>query len=290
MVEYAFSAWPMNQHELILYWLTISFETLLCALVYLRGLQRRLPFFAALSAILVASTVGLLFIYHHFGFRSAESYNTYWLTAGLIMIARGFAVAELCRFELRAYQGIWALTWRMLTLLAIFLIGRAAVDAWGQINSIALYGLTIERDFEVSAMAILLAMFLIRYYYGLTLEPLQRWVAIGMLPVCVIDTVNNTVLRHALTGDLSYWLFGRYASLWTALQPQVERANVLWGSIRLSAFFVSMSIWCFALRKRLPAPAKDPQLLPAEMYGELSPAINLRLRAFNDRLVEMLQQ
>ena len=36
-------------------------------------------------------------------------------------------------------------------------------------------------------------------------------------------------------------------------------------------------------------PAPEPDLLPAEVYGTLSPAVNLRLRAFNERLQEMLK-
>jgi hypothetical protein len=279
----------MTYHELSLYWLTVLFETLLCILVFVRGLQKRLPFFAAHTIVLVAGTIGLQVVYHHFGFRSTSSYNAYWLAAGLIMIARGFAVAELCRFELRAYQGIWALAWRILTILAVLLMGHAAVDAWGQINRIAMYGLTIERDFEISSVFVLLAMLLIHHYYGLTLEPLQRWIAVGMFLVCTIDVVNNTILRDALTGNLSYWLFERHVSLWSELRPRIEHATGWWDTVRLSALFISMSIWCFALRRPLPAPAQNPALLPAEVYRELSPAINLRLRAFNDRLLEMLK-
>jgi len=63
----------------------------------------------------------------------------------------------------------------------------------------------------------------------------------------------------------------------------------MWNLIRFSSFMVSMSIWCFALRKSLPALAKDPVLLPASVYEEFSPALNLRLRAFNDRLQELLK-
>jgi hypothetical protein len=70
---------------------------------------------------------------------------------------------------------------------------------------------------------------------------------------------------------------------------QVERANESWNTIRFSAFIISLSIWCYALRKPLPAPAQEPDLLPAEVYSTLSPAVNLRLRAFNDRLQEMLK-
>ena len=85
------------------------------------------------------------------------------------------------------------------------------------------------------------------------------------------------------------WLFGRYTSSWPSLKPQVEGAIGLWASIHTSGEIISISIWCYALRKPLPAPAKDPVLLPAEVYRELSPAVNLRLRAFNDRLMGLLK-
>jgi hypothetical protein len=105
----------MTHRETLFYSLTVGFEILLCTLVYLRNLERRLPFFATHSTLLLIGTVGLALVYHHFGFQSTASFNAYWLTAGLIMVSRGFAVGELCRCELRAYRGIWALAWRALT-------------------------------------------------------------------------------------------------------------------------------------------------------------------------------
>ena len=279
----------MTHHELLLFWSTVGFEILLCVLVYFRDMQRSLPFFTIYSTCLLMSTVGLALFYHHFGFRSMASYNVYWLTIGLIVIARGFAIAELCRYELRAYQGIWALTWRILTLLVVFFLVHASVDAWGQAGGIPIYGLTLDRDIAISSIVILLALLLIRNYYGLTLEPLHKWIAVGMFLVALDSIMNNTILRDTLTGRLFFWLFGRYASSWPGLRSQVESARDLWNTIHTSGEIISISIWCYALRKPLPAPAKDPVLLPAEVYRELSPAVNLRLRAFNDRLLEMLK-
>ncbi len=279
----------MTHRELLLYWSTVGFEILLCVLVYFRNLQRRLPLFTTYSTFWLVSTVGLALFYFHFGFRSVASYNAYWFTAGLIVIARSFAIAELCWYELRAYQGIWALTWRVLALLAIFFLGHAAVDAWGQAGGIPIYGLTIERDIAISSIVILVALLLIRNYYGLTLDPLYKSIALGMCLVSVVGLMNNIILRDTLTGHLVFWLFGRYASSWPGLRSQVESANALWGSIRTSGDIISMGIWCYALRKPLPAPAEEPVLLPAEVYRELSPAVNLRLRTFNDRLLELLK-
>ena len=69
----------------------------------------------------------------------------------------------------------------------------------------------------------------------------------------------------------------------------MEHAIGLWASIRTSGDIISVGVWCYALRKPLPAPAKEPVLLPAGVYREFSPEVNLRLRAFNDRLLELLK-
>ena len=279
----------MNQTELLHYSITVGFITLLCLLVYFRRVHRRLPVFTAYSTTLLACTLGVAVFYHHFGFRSAAAFNAYWVALGLVVVARSIAIGELCRYELRAYHGIWALTWRILALLAIFFLVDATVDAWGQTGGIAIYGLTIERDLAISSIAILLALLLIRHYYGLRLEPLHMWIATGMLIVSITETINSAILRDTFTGHLIFWFFGRYGAYWAGLKPEVEGATELWNRINTFGEIASITIWCFALRKPLPAPAKEPVLLPAEVYNEVSPAVNLRLRALNNRLLGMLK-
>ena len=279
----------MTHRELVLYWPTVGFEILLCVLVYIRALQRRLPLFAAYANLLLLSNLVVPLVYLHFGFRSSASYSAAWISAGIVGMARFVAIGELCRFELRAYQGIWALTWRLLALLAVFLLGHTFIDASGQIGNIAIYGLTIERDVAITSIAILSALLLIRKYSGLTLEPLLMWIAVGMCVISVIDILNNAMLYKVFTGPLVFWFLGRYTPSSAGLQTQVERANDLWNVIRTFGFVSSISIWCYALRKPLPAPAAEPVLLPAEVYRELSPVVNVRLRAFNSRLLEILK-
>jgi hypothetical protein len=270
----------MSHRELLLYWSTAGLEIILCIFVYVRKVQRYLPFFTAYATLLATDTLGIQIVYHHFGFRSSASYTAYWIISGVNAAACGFAIAELCRYELRAYRGIWGLAWRGLTLLAVLFLGNAVVDAWGQPNRIAIYGLTIERDFGIASVVILLVMLIIRSYYGLALAPMQKAIAMGMCLFCIVDVTSNTMMRD---------FFARYNFFWSKSIRQIYRAYDLWNVIHTSAFIVSMSIWCFALRKPLPAPARDPVLLPPEVYGELSPAVNLRLRAFNDRLLELLR-
>src|ERR1700738_4805272 len=137
----------MSHLDLLLYWSTGALQVILCVLVYIRKLYERLLFFTIYATVLAIGTLGIQFVYHHFGFRSPESRSAYWIVTTVDIVAARLAVAELCRYKLRAFKGIWALTWRGLTLLTALFLGNAVVDAWAQPNKIAIYGLTIGRDF-----------------------------------------------------------------------------------------------------------------------------------------------
>lgn len=270
----------MTHYEIFLSVSITGFEILLCVLVCARSLQSRLPFFAVYAGTILASSLSLSFVFLHFGFRSVVSYYADWIALAINLFVRSLAIAELCRYSLQAYRGIWALAWRLLSVIAIMLLVHASLDARGQPNWIAAYGLTIERDIEISSVVILVAMLLISRYYLLRTDSLQIWIATGFCIFCVVEFVNNTVLRD---------LFTQYMGSWTSMKSQVDRVNELWNTVQVSASYVSLGIWCYALRKPIPVPAKSPVLLSSEVYNEYSPAVNLRLRAFNDRLAEMLK-
>ena len=282
----------MDHRDLILYALTFAFEIPLCVLVYFRGLQRRLPFFAAHATLLVVGTLGIQLVYRLWGFNSLASYNAYWIIAGLIVVARGLAVAELCRYEFRAYQvnmdSSPALIDRISSPLSLV---HAGLDAWGQLDRIAIYGLTLERDIEISAVVILVAMLIIRSYYGIKLETAAKTDR-GRYDFLVHDRrskqyrASECIHRAALI-LVSYGLHVSMAGNKTTSRERKTHGTDQFVTLGL---VISISVWCYAaLRKPLPAPAPEPMLLPAEVYGELSPAINLRLRTFNDRLLELLK-
>jgi len=270
----------MTPYELFLSATITGFEILLCILVYRRNLQRRLPFFSAYAAVILASCLSQVFVFTYYGFRSAISYYFAWISYFVVMLARSAAIAELCGDCLKAYQGIWALTWRLLGLMSVFLFVHAAIDAQGQPNWFAAYGLTIERDVDIASFLILATMLLIGKYYRLRIELLQQWIAIGICFYCLIEFANSTVLRN---------LFSQYMSSWASMKSEVDRVNELWNTVYITASCITIGNWCFLLRKPLPETAKQEVLLPAEIYQELSPEINLRLRAFNERLLEMLK-
>jgi hypothetical protein len=279
----------MNHLENFLSWSTLSFEIALCGFVFARKVQQVLPFFAAYTCVLLACTIGVWLTYEFSGFNSLTSYYAYWSSVLLNGIARSLAIVELCRYGLRAYRGIWALVWRILMFASVILLAHAAVDAWGQPNRVAIYGYTLDRDLALASIVILAALLLIRKYYGLTVEPLQKAIASGICFVCAIDVIANTMIRNLYAGYLFSWFLEEQKALWPALRTEYMRVTDLWSSVHLFAFMVAMSIWCFALRKPVPAPSEAPMLLPAQIYREMSPAINVRLSALNDRMVELLK-
>ena len=146
-----------------------------------------------------------------------------------------------------------------------------------------------RQDLDIASVAILAALLLVHNYYGLSLEPLQRKIAAGICLVCAVDVFGDTILISLFTGYLFPLFAANRTPLWSTLEPQILRAKDLYSTFHLFCFMAAMGIWCYAVRKPVPAPAKAPMLLPAEVYREMSPAINLRLSAFNDRLVELLK-
>jgi hypothetical protein len=279
----------MNHLETILSTLTVAFEAALCGLVFVNRVQKVLPFFAAYATALLANTVVVWIVYQTFGFHSQTAYFCGWWSLIINGGMRSLAIVELCRFKLASYRGIWGLVWRVLAGLSVFFLVHATYDAWGQPNRLAIYSLTLDRDLDIAAIAILAALLLIHNYYELPLEPLQQKIAAGICFICVVDVFGDSILRGLFTGYLLPTFTANHTGLWASLQHQLEQVEDVYSTVHLLCFMAAMGIWCYAVRRPVPARADAPVLLPVNVYRELSPAINLRLSAFNDRLVEILK-
>jgi hypothetical protein len=270
----------MTHYELFLSMLIKGFDILLCVLVFSRHLQRRLPFFAFYAVTILVTNLGTTAVSAFFGFRTTTYFYAWWIAVAATLLTRCFAIAELCSDVLRAYRGIWALAWRLLGLMATAFLAHAAIDAKGQPRWMDAYGLILERDLEVASVVILVAMLFIGAYYHLPLDPLQKSLVIGLCTFCAIQFVSSTVLQESVL---------LYLSSRTALRAQMVHMTDIWNTVYIGASCFCIGMWCFALRKPLPERVNEPVLLPAELYPALTPEINLRLRAFNDRLLELLK-
>jgi hypothetical protein len=279
----------MNHLETLLSWSIFAFEAMLCGFLFARKAYRILPFFTAYATVLLVNMVAVWLVYEAFGFRSVTSYYSYWISVLVNAGMRSLAIAELCRYKLGAYRGIWGLVWRALAGISTLFLLHAAFDIWGQPNRLAIYSLTLDRDLDIASVVILGALLLIHNYYGLSLDPLQRTIAAGICVICAVDVIGNTIVRSLFTGYLFPYFATAQAPPGSAVISFYARLNDIWSSVHLFCFMATIGIWYYALRRPIPAREEAPELLPREVYRELSPAINMRLATFNDRLVELLK-
>lgn len=265
--------------ELLNFTLQACLQSLLFALVLFRGLYRRLPFFSAYATVAFVNIALAIIVYSHFGFHSIPAYYFNLWASAVQISARSLAVAELCYDGLREYRGIWAFTFRfLLALAAIFLI-HGVMDAYNQKSHLFTFAVTIESDVGIASVAILIALLLVRRYYGLHMEALQRLLAIGLCFLCLMEAVGDSVfqrflMRYSVHPPWSTWIF---------------HVHDVWSFVRTWAFFVALAVWCFALRRPLEARAPAPVLLSEETYNQLSPEVNYRLRLLNERLLGMMK-
>ena len=203
---------------------------------------------------------------------------------------RILAIAELCRYKLRAYRGIWGLVWRVLGGISVLFFLHAAIDAWGQPNRLAIYSLTFDRDLDIASVAILAALLLIHNYYGLSLEPLQRTIASGICLVCVVDVVGETIVGGLFAGYLLPFFAANPSSVASAILHFYARINDLWSTIHLFPFAAADGN--LVLRASKPV-ARSGRRLPCyylrKSIGNCRRQSICVLNAFNDRLVELLK-
>ena len=253
--------------DYLLWGTTTLLDLVVCVYAFRRRLYLRLPMFTAYVTLLLVRKLGLWWMYVVGpGYTSSLTFDYFWVTQTLLLAARAAAIVEIARRSLSEYRGVWALGWRVLSLLAFFVVVYAGVDALGNAHWVAMFILSSERGLELAASAVLIMLFLLCAYYQIRMESVVRLVATGLCFYSAVQVLNNTLLQASLA---------RYFS---------------WGSaIRQASFVVPLLIWIYALRKPLAVQAPVPELLPQQVYDQVAPQVNYRLRALNDRLRGMLR-
>ncbi len=239
----------------------IIMSVMLLVLLAVRRNYRAYSAFTSYIALNLAQNALLFASYRRWGFSSLTSWEVAWGSQAAMICARAVAVAELCRHSLSRYLGIWALAKRILLLCAGLVLLYSGVAARHQWN-LALP--SAERALELSIATAIVVLFLFARYYGVRIESADRLLAIGFCLYSCFRALNDTIADRVLY---------RYSELWTFLG--------------MLAFFVSQSLWSWALRKPLTATAAKENLLPPGVYQSLTPEINLRLQALNQQLCRL---
>jgi hypothetical protein len=255
----------MNFHKIVGYLWAANVLALLAigALLFIRGYFRRLPFFTAYIVLNICQAVFLYPIYHYYGDKSNAAYIAGWLSEAVTLVARLCATVELLRLALIQYRGIWALTWRLLAAVCPLVLVLVSLESTRDPNAIIMQA---DRGYHlIFAIAILLCLFLMRYY-PIRVEPTYQTVLLGLCWYSCVKILINTVLEPFL-----HQRYDQYKSIWQALA--------------LSSYLAALVLWGNALANPLPAIRKQVIMLADSVSAKISVEINRQLRVLNQALI-----
>jgi len=212
-----------------------ALKLVLCALVFARGLHRRLPLFSLYVALVVADDFALRWTYHHFGYTSLAAKYEYWSSLGVVLVARALAVAELCWRGLR--NSVWLIASRVLAILAFAMLVYAVIAAAINSSPAITFLLTVERSLDLGIAVILVTLLRLGLRYGVWLGKVERKVLLGFSVYSTFQIVNNTFMRQCMMRYFHWWV-----------------------SASVVSFEVALLIWIAPLLRSLPPPAPPPTL------------------------------
>lgn len=238
-------------------------ELILLAYLVRRKLFRSHPFFSVyilaviLQSVLVAATYGV------WGYQSFRAWLTFWLSQLVVETARFAAVVEVARRILSPFSGIWALGRRVLLVAAAGVLVYAALlsrEYWYNLP------LNLDRGVGLAIAAVIVTLLLLARYYGLPMNNLDRSLCIGFCLYSCFCVINDSLLEKWVKGYMNFWSF-----------------------LGVLTFLASLLLWLGAARAYSEtAPARDPVIVPKELYGKLSSELNVRLHLLNEHLNQLL--
>src|SRR5882762_7849057 len=159
---------------------------------------------------------------------------------------------------------VCARAWAVIEICRRFLSRYQGIWALARRVLLACAGLvlpTVDRALELAIAAVIVVLFLFARYYGLRPERTDRSLALGLCLYSCFRVLNDTISDRYLYD---------YAKVWNLLG--------------MLAFFASLVLWSWALRKSQRETAAEEKLLPLDVYQSFAPQINLRLQLLNDQV------
>jgi hypothetical protein len=239
--------------------LSLLAQCTLLILLFSNRNYRLYPYFTAYNLANLVQAACVMFSYRVWGHLAMASYEIYWSTQGLVLLAKALALSELSKKFLGYYRGIWALAWRFLAACALVILTYSILVAnWRWQIAV----LVADRGLELAIAGVVVFLFLFSRYYKVSVSSPDRSLAAGFCLYTCTVVLSNTLIERFL-----------------------HRYSAWWNIPLLLLFCVSVLIWIRALRAPVLHTTEQPALVDAALYWQLSPQINLRLRGINDQLL-----
>lgn len=240
----------------------IALQLLILSMMAGKKLHHSFPavFSYLIVGILQAPTMYV--VYKTKGYSSWPAFWAGWISQAIIVAMRWLAACEVCRVVLGRFEGIWALTWRVLLVLGS--VAMLLAFGLGGHNLVRIVT-TFDLSLEVSMATVLLAFFLFAHYYKVMIQQSLRTMAIAFCLYSLFRAFNDLVLQAFLRS---------YAGTWNLVDEVTYLATL---TLLGAAVYV------------LDSEAKHRVvLLPASTYSEFVPQVNERLQLLNERLRELV--
>lgn len=252
----------LNGAEAVLWYCSVALDLGLCALIVWRRTYRRLPVFASYVAILLAREVVLYSIYRTHGYNSRASFYSYWMTEGLVLVARGLAIGELAWSASRLYPGFRVvLKWSLTAVAGLFLLYTSAV-AFNNARRLPSLILGLERDLNLTAAVALLVLLCLSQQYEVFWDVPRKLIALGLFVYSALQVPGNAI-SIALVRSHFHW----------------------WNILRTLSFEIAQVLWIFALIRTWPQPATPaPEPTDIDALRALVRGGNERLHLLSTRL------
>jgi hypothetical protein len=227
--------------------------------VFLLRMYRRYPFFTFYLGANLLQTAVLGYLYQSYGFSSTTyGYRSAWATQAFVVVARGFAAAEVCYRILGKFKGVWALAMRILIACgAIVLISTLYFG----IRSYDLAVITLDMSLEAFVATWIVGLLLFARHYGVTVERETGMIGLGLGLLSCCKLLNDLVFERHVQAYLNSWNY-----------------------VSSVAFVGILLLWAWALRKPVICAVPEPQLNSIQVYQVLIPQMNRKLSALNQQL------
>jgi hypothetical protein len=216
----------LAKFELVLWYVSLLLELMVCALALRRHLYRQLPVFTGyITAVLVRGIV-MYGIYRSMGYTSRPAFYCFWITQAALLAWRGASIGELAWTASHPYLGLrvvikWLVAAIFLTLLIL--------GSWLTIEApshLPAFVLALERDLELTAAIVLLLLLSLTLHYQVILSAVQKRIAVGLFLYSLAQVVNDAISNEWLRPYFPWW-------------------NI----VRLTSFHVALVLWVTALMK-----------------------------------------
>jgi hypothetical protein len=245
--------------------LSIVLQFTLFALLFVKGNFRRLPVLTAYIGLNLCQAAYLILLYSSVGSSLGPVKSLAWSTEGVTLVFQALAASEALRLVLGRCPGIWGLGWRLLAFISAILLASIAKHAAGNYHWALLEA---DRGYHlIFAVAMICCFLLLRYYAVLIPFPYKMLLGGFCFYSCA------SILINTLFQDILFRNYTDYEPIW-------QFASVL-------SFAIVQGVWIIALRKQLAADTRPSAFSSDDIYQQLSPELDERLRLIDEKLTRI---